>query len=203
MTIDGSKHPVASRDEWLARRQELLVKEKEFDRLRDDLSRLRRELPWVKVDVPYVFETPGGKQTLSELFEGRSQLVVYHFMFGPDWKAGCPHCSFWADHFDGMTTQLNHRDVTMIAASRAPLDQLESYRTRMRWRFKWVSSAGSDFNFDYRVSFTSDQVAKKKALYNYAVQDIDGSEREGLSGSSGTPQAASFTRTPRTLAVST
>ncbi len=135
-------HKVASHDEWLAARKQLLAKEKEFTRLRDQLSQERRELPWERVDKNYVFDGPGGKETLAQLFDGRSQLVVYHFMFDPDWDAGCPHCSFWADNFNGIPVHLSHRDVTMVAISRAPIAKLEAYHKRMGWSFKWLSSFG-------------------------------------------------------------
>ncbi len=160
-------HPVVSRDTWLEARQAYLVKEKEFTRLRDELSRQRRELPWVKVDKAYIFHGPNGPESLSELFDGRSQLLVYHFMYGPDWEEGCPSCSFWADHFDSMTIHLNHRDVTMLAVSRGPLDQLDAYKRRMGWTFKWVSSCATDFNFDYHVSFTPQEIETGERYYNY------------------------------------
>jgi predicted dithiol-disulfide oxidoreductase (DUF899 family) len=175
------KHKVVSRDEWIEARKQLLVKEKEFTRLRDQLSQQRRDLPWEAVDKDYVLEGPNGKQTLPELFDGRNQLVVYHFMFGPDWEAGCPHCSHWADNFDGIIVHLNQRDVSMIAVSRAPYAKLEAYKKRMGWNFKWVSSSGSDFNFDYHVSFAPEEVAMKKAFYNFKIQDPYSSEREGVS----------------------
>ncbi len=174
-------HKIVSSDAWLEARKKLLLKEKEFTRLRDQLSQQRRDLPWEAVDKPYLFEGPGGKETLPALFDGRSQLIVYHFMFAPDWDAGCPHCSRWADSFNGITVHLNHRDVTMIAVSRAPYKKLAAYRKRMGWNFKWVSSADTDFNFDFHVSFTADELAKKKALYNFKSQDPDVSEREGVS----------------------
>ena len=176
-----SRHTVVSRKDWLAARKALLVKEKKFTRLRDELSQARRDLPWVKVDKEYVFDGPTGKETLSELFERRSQLVVYHFMFGPDWDAGCKHCSFWADNFNDIIQHLNHRDVTMIAASRAPYNKLTAYKKRMGWNFKWVSSGGTDFNFDYHVSFTPEEEANKQAFFNYTYQDPDSSDREGAS----------------------
>jgi predicted dithiol-disulfide oxidoreductase (DUF899 family) len=176
-----ARHTVVSRKEWLTARKALLSKEKTFTRLRDQLSKERRQLPWVKVDKDYVFDGPRGKETLSELFDGRSQLIVYHFMFGPDWDAGCKHCSFWADNFDRIIVHLNHRDVTMVAASRAPYRKLESYKKRMGWNFKWVSSGNTDFNFDYHVSFTPEEEAKKKAFFNYKIQDPDSSDREGAS----------------------
>jgi predicted dithiol-disulfide oxidoreductase (DUF899 family) len=174
-------HKVVSHNEWLEARKQLLVREKEFTRLRDQLSKERRELPWERVDKSYVFDGPQGQRTLPELFEGRSQLIVYHFMFDPDWEAGCPHCSFWADNFNGIPAHLNHRDVTMVAISRAPLAKLEAYRKRMGWSFKWLSSFGSDFNYDYYVSFTPEEVAKQQAYYNYAPQRPQSSESVGIS----------------------
>jgi predicted dithiol-disulfide oxidoreductase (DUF899 family) len=183
MTDKGMKnHAVVSRTEWLAARAAHLTKEKEFTRLRDQLSQQRRELPWAKVDKEYVFDGPKGQETLAELFGGRSQLIVYHFMFAPDWEAGCPHCSFWADNFNGVIVHLNHRDVAMIAVSRAPLQKLEAFKKRMGWNFKWVSSSATDFNFDYHVSFTPEELAKKEMFYNFAIHDdIESSEREGVS----------------------
>jgi len=174
-------HPIVTRDEWLAARRAFLAKEKEFTRLRDELSRLRRELPWVRVEKPYRFDGPNGPELLADLFQGRSQLVVYHFMFGPDWDAGCPHCSFWADNFNDIVVHLRERDVTLVAVSRAPREKLAAYQKRMGWTFKWLSSGGSDFNFDYHVSFRPDDLEKKSAVYNYAVQDPGISEREGVS----------------------
>jgi predicted dithiol-disulfide oxidoreductase (DUF899 family) len=175
------QHKVVSQDQWLAARQALLAKEKEFTKARDQLSAARRELPWVKVDKNYIFDGPAGKQTLSELFDGRSQLVIYHFMFGPDWQAGCPHCSHWADNFNSIIVHLNQRDVTMIAVSRTPLAKLEAYKKRMGWTFKWASSLETDFNFDFHVSFTPEEVAAKEALYNFRRQNPEVSEREGVS----------------------
>ena len=159
----------------------LLEKEKEFTRLRDQLSRQRRELPWVQVEKPYVFEGSAGQATLAGLFGRRSQLVVYHFMFGPDWEEGCKHCSFWADNFNGIGVHLDHRDVTFVAVSRAPLARIEAFRKRMGWTFPWVSSFGSDFNFDYHVSFTPDDVQSGVAYYNYAPGQKASTEREGVS----------------------
>jgi predicted dithiol-disulfide oxidoreductase (DUF899 family) len=179
---DLKTHKVASPNEWLEARKQFLIQEKEFTRLRDQLSRQRRELPWVKVDKEYIFHGPKGKETLSELFDGRSQLIVYHFMFGPDWEAGCPHCSFWADNFNSIIVHLNHRDVTMVAVSRAPWQKLEAFKKRMGWSFKWVSSSESDFNFDYHVSFAPEERAKKEVVYNFTTNDdIESSEREGVS----------------------
>jgi predicted dithiol-disulfide oxidoreductase (DUF899 family) len=176
-----ARHTIISRKDWLAARKALLTKEKKFTRLCDQLSQERRQLPWVKVDKGYVFDGPQGKETLSELFDGRSQLIVYHFMFGPDWDAGCKHCSFWADNFDKIIVHLNHRDVTMVAASRAPYGKLAAYKKRMGWNFKWVSSGDTDFNFDYHVSFTPEEEAKKEAFFNYKIQDPGSSDREGAS----------------------
>ena len=184
-------HPVVSREQWLSARTAFLAREKEFTRLRDDLSRQRRELPWVKVEKSYVFDGPAGKETLADLFAGRRQLIVYHFMFSPESDQGCKHCSFWADNFDRLGIHLNHRDVTMIAVSRAPFAKLAAFRQRMGWSFKWVSSFGNDFNYDFGVSFTPEEIASGKAFYNYRIMDVGGSEREGVSvfyrdGKSGT-----------------
>jgi predicted dithiol-disulfide oxidoreductase (DUF899 family) len=155
-------HPVVSRTEWLAARAEHLAKEKEFTRLRDQLSQQRRDLPWERVDKEYVFEGPNGKETLSELFAGKPQLSVYHFMFDPAWEAGCKSCSFWADNFNGIDIHLKHRDVTMVAISRAPLEKLKAFKKRMGWAFKWVSSFDTDFNYDYQVSLTPEELKKDK-----------------------------------------
>jgi predicted dithiol-disulfide oxidoreductase (DUF899 family) len=178
-TIEHAK--VVSQAEWLAARKELLRKEKEFTRLRDQLSRERRELPWEKVEKKYVFDGPGGKKSLGELFGGKSQLIVYHFMFGPEWKEGCPSCSFNMDHTDGALVHLAQRDVTFVAISRAPLPQIEAFRKRMGWRFKWVSSNQNDFNRDYHVSFTKDEMAKGKVYYNYNMVEFPSEEAPGLS----------------------
>lgn len=173
-------HQVVSREEWLSARKAHLAREKEFTRLRDQLSAQRRQLPWVKVDKPYEFEGSDGKQTLAELFEGRSQLVVYHFMFHPDWEEGCKSCSFWADNFNGIIIHLNHRDVSMVAISRAPLVKLEAYRKRMGWSFKWLSSLHSDFNRDYHVSFTPEEI-KGAVDYNYQRGKFPVAEAPGIS----------------------
>jgi len=172
---------VVSHEEWIAARKELLRKEKELTRLRDQLSGQRRELPWERVEKRYLFDGPNGKETLEQLFEGRSQLVVYHFMYGPDSKSPCKSCSFWADNFDRAVVHLKHRDVTMIAISRAPLERLEAFRRRMGWTFKWVSSAGSDFNFDYQASFTPEQQAKGEIYYNFATQKNSMADLPGIS----------------------
>jgi predicted dithiol-disulfide oxidoreductase (DUF899 family) len=175
------QHQVVSREEWLAARKQLLSHEKEFTRLRDQLSAERRELPWVRVDKEYVFDGPDGKETLADLFDGRSQLLVYHFMFGPGWEQGCPSCSFVSDHIDGANWHLPQRDVTLLAVSRAPLAEIEAFKERMGWRFKWVSSYGSDFNFDYHVSFRKDDADNGKVYYNYEMQDFAIEELPGLS----------------------
>jgi predicted dithiol-disulfide oxidoreductase (DUF899 family) len=174
-------HRIVSKDEWLAARSALLKKEKEFTVLRDKLGQQQRDMPWVSVDKEYLFVGPNGKQTLSDLFDGRTQLIVYHFMYDPNWDAGCPSCSFWADNFNGIVVHLNQRDVTMIAVSRAPYSKIEEYKKRMGWNFKWVSSYDNDFNFDYHVSFTPEELSKKKAFYNYNLQDTHSPEREGVS----------------------
>jgi predicted dithiol-disulfide oxidoreductase (DUF899 family) len=174
-------HKVVSREEWIEARKGLLVKEKEFTRLRDELSQQRRELPWERVDKNYLFDGPDGKENLAQLFAGRSQLVIYHFMFAPDWQVGCPHCSHWADNFDGAIVHLNQRDTTMVVISRASYQKLSAYKKRMGWHFKWVSSAGTDFNFDYQASFTVQALAEKSASYNFTRQDPGMTDREGLS----------------------
>jgi predicted dithiol-disulfide oxidoreductase (DUF899 family) len=174
------QHRIVSRDEWTKERKAFLAKEKEFTRARDRLSAERRALPWVKVDKAYVFDTPQGKKTLAELFDGRSQLIVYHFMLGPGWEEGCQSCSYLADHFDGALIHLAQRDVTFVVISRAPLAEIEAFKRRMGWRFPWVSSFGGDFNFDYRVSFKEDEVGKD-GNYNYQQQEIDSDELPGAS----------------------
>jgi predicted dithiol-disulfide oxidoreductase (DUF899 family) len=185
MTSEGNSdirdHQVVSHEDWLAARMTFLKKEKEFTRLRDELNRARRELPWEAVEKEYVFDGPKGKQTLGDLFDARSQLIVYHFMFDPKAEAGCPHCSLRADGFNGIGVHMNHRDVTMVVVSRAPYGKLAAYEKRMGWNFKWVSSHDSDFNFDYHVSFTQEEFANKKAFYNFKIQDPQAPEREGHS----------------------
>lgn len=174
-------HPkVVSRAEWLVARKNLLAKEKELTHQRDALAAERRKLPWVRVEKQYVFDALGGKKTLAELFDGRSQLVVYHFMFGPEWKEGCPSCSMAADHFDGSILHLAQRDVTLVAVSRAPVSEIQAFQKRMGWRFQWVSSCGNDFNSDYRVSFTKDEIAKGKC-YNFDTSGFPSEEAPGLS----------------------
>lgn len=181
-TSKMEQHKVVTAAEWVAARKELLKKEKEFTKLRDELSRQRRELPWEKIQKEYVFEGPNGKGTLADLFDGRSQLVVYHFMLGPGWTEGCKSCSYLADHFDGATVHLAHRDTTFTAISRATLAEIEAFKKRMGWKFKWVSSAGSDFNFDYQVSKSKEESAKGgQVYYNYQLMDFPVDERPGLS----------------------
>jgi predicted dithiol-disulfide oxidoreductase (DUF899 family) len=175
------QHKVVSQDEWIAARKAHLAKEKALTKARDQLSAERRTLPWVRMEKNYVFDTPDGKKMLADLFDGRSQLIVYHFMMGPDWEAGCPNCSYLADHFDGAALHLAQRDVTFIAVSRAPLPKIEAYKKRMGWGFKWVSSYGSDFNYDFHVSFRPEEEAKGKVYYNYAMTDFASDEMPGLS----------------------
>jgi predicted dithiol-disulfide oxidoreductase (DUF899 family) len=174
-------HPVVSREEWLVARQAHLAREKELTRLRDQLSAERRKLPWTLIEKRYVFDTPKGQATLADLFDGRSQLIVYHFMLGPDWEQGCPSCSFLADHVDGAIVHLAQRDVTLVMASRAPLAQIQAFQMRMGWRFPWVSSYGSDFNHDFHVSFTKDELAAGEVYYNYGMRGFPSEEAPGAS----------------------
>jgi predicted dithiol-disulfide oxidoreductase (DUF899 family) len=177
----SENHAIVSQDEWMKARKDLLAKEKEFTHSRDQLTQKVRDLPWVQVNKEYVFDGSKGKQTLSELFDGKSQLIVYHFMFDPSWDAGCPSCSFWADNFNNIIIHLNQKDVTMIVVSRAPYDKIAAYQKRMGWNFNWISSYDNDFNFDYHVSFTEEELAKKKVFYNYIIQDTGISEMPGVS----------------------
>jgi predicted dithiol-disulfide oxidoreductase (DUF899 family) len=174
-------HPVVTRDEWVAERKTLLAREKELSRLSDQIARERRALPWVRIEKNYVFDGLEGRRTLAELFEGRRQLLVQHFMFAPGWEQGCPSCSFMADHSDGMNVHLAHRDATLLAVSRAPLAEIERFRQRMGWRFKWVSSHDSDFNYDFRVSFTPEEQAKGEVYYNYGMRPFLSEELPGVS----------------------
>jgi predicted dithiol-disulfide oxidoreductase (DUF899 family) len=176
-----ANHPVVSHEAWVAARKALLAREKEFTRQRDALSRERRELPWERVDKAYEFDSAGGRQTLAQLFGEHSQLAVYHFMFNPASDEGCRHCSFWADSFEGIDVHLGHRDVSFVAVSRAPLGKIEAFRKRMGWSFKWVSSSGSDFNHDFGVSFTKEELARGPVTYNYATVTMDMQDREGAS----------------------
>jgi predicted dithiol-disulfide oxidoreductase (DUF899 family) len=175
------QHPVVSREEWLAARKVLLEQEKEETRLRDKVRAARQALPWVKLDKNYIFDTPEGRKPLSDLFDGRHQLIVYHFMLGPGWKAGCPGCSFLSDHIDGALPHLNHHDVTWVAVSLAPMNEVASYKKRMGWKFPWVSSFASDFNYDYHVSFTAEERAQGKVTYNYEEMAFPSEEGPGLS----------------------
>lgn len=183
---------VVSRDTWLAARKALLAKEKAFSRQRDELARERRALPWVKVEKEYAFDAPGGRRTLAQLFGARSQLLVYHFMLGPGWEAGCKSCSYLADHFDGALPHLAARDVSFAAVSRAPLAEIEKFRARMGWRFLWLSAHGNDFNFDYHVSFRKEDIGKRKVEYNYALGEANMEELPGASAFYKDPQGGVF-----------
>jgi len=179
--ISTVNHPIVSRDRWLAERRALLAREKEITQLRDQLARERRALPWVRIEKTYAFDTLEGRRMLADLFEGRRQLLVQHFMLGPGWAEGCSGCSFMADHMGGMQVHLMHRDVTPLAVSRAPLAEIERFRARMGWQFKWVSSHGSDFNHDFGVSFTEQEVAAGEVPYNYATRPFPAQEAPGIS----------------------
>ena len=174
-------HQIVSRDEWITARKAYLAKEKEFTKAYDELRGQLRELPWVRVEKKYVFEGPNGKETLGDLFGGRSQLIVNHFMLGPGWNEGCPGCSFGADQLEGALIHVQHRDLAYVAISRAPLAEIEAYKKRMGWHFKWVSSFGSDFNYDYHVSFTKDEIAKGQVYYNYELRPFQSEELQGIS----------------------
>ena len=172
---------VVTREEWLEARRDFLAKEKEFTRQRDALSKARRELPWVKVDKDYIFDGPNGQESLGDLFDGRSQLIVYHFMYGPDWKEGCPSCSFWADNYNDIVVHLAHRDITLLAVARTSLENIDAYKQRMGWGFKWVSSLENDFNYDYHVSATAEQLEAKSMFYNFGQSDWASEEMPGIS----------------------
>ncbi|HLB15510.1 MAG TPA: thioredoxin family protein [Burkholderiales bacterium] len=174
-------HPVVSREEWLAARRRHLAREKELTRLRDAIARERRELPWVEVEKKYVFDGPTGRETLADLFDGRSQLIVYHFMLGPGWEQGCPSCSFLSDHVDGSLPHLAARDVSFAAVSRAPLAEIQAFQRRMGWRFKWVSSHGNTFNYDFHVSSTPEERARGRMRYNFGEIDFAVEELPGAS----------------------
>ena len=176
-----TKHKVVSRENWLKARKALLVKEKKFTRERDRVAQARRDLPWVKVEKDYLFEGPEGRETLARLFGKKSQLVVYHFMFAPGWGAGCPHCSFWADHYGSMLPHLGARDVSFVVISRAPWSEIKPFKKRMGWNFKWVSSNRNDFNYDFHVSFTPQDIKRKAVFYNYVTGDMPMTDREGIS----------------------
>jgi predicted dithiol-disulfide oxidoreductase (DUF899 family) len=179
VTMD--KHQVVSRDEWIAARKALLAKEKALTHQFDELNAERRKLPWVRIEKEYSFDTPEGRKSLADLFDGRSQLLVYHFMFAPDWKEGCTGCSFFGDHVDGPNLHIAHHDISFVAVSRAPLAALEAYKKRMGWRFNWVSSAGSEFNFDFNVSFRKEDLASGQVYYNYEMTKATTEDLHGLS----------------------
>jgi len=174
-------HAIVSHEQWAAAHRNLVAKEKEFLRLRDQLSSERRALPWERIQKRYVFDTPAGKQTLADLFAGRSQLLVYHFMFAPDWDAGCRGCSFWADSYNGGISHLEQRDVSFVAISRAPLQKLQAFAKRMGWSFRWVSSANTDFNYDFQVSFTPQEIEHGTGVYNHAPYKDGSSDKQGFS----------------------
>ncbi len=176
-----TNHQVVSHDEWTEARKTLLTEEKAMTRQQDELSRKQRALPWEKVEEKYIFDTPQGKKTLAQLFDGRSQLVVYHFMLGPNWEEGCPSCSYLADHFDGIPPHINQRDATFMVVSHAPLAKIQEFKQRMGWRFPWVSSYGTNFNHDYQVSFTKEDRVDGKVYYNYVMQEFPSDEAPGLS----------------------
>jgi len=172
---------IVSEEAWLEARKAHLAKEKEFTRLRDELTRERQQLPWVKVDKEYIFEGPYGKESLADLFDGKKQLLIYHFMFGPDWEEGCPSCSFWADNFNGIDIHLAHRDTTLLAISNTSPEKIEGYKKRMGWTFKWVSSLGSDFNKDLHVTFSQDEIDNSEMYYNYRITQFQSLETPGIS----------------------
>jgi predicted dithiol-disulfide oxidoreductase (DUF899 family) len=178
---NATKHPVVSHEQWITERKTLLAREKEVMRLEDEIARERRALPWERVETNYVFDTLEGSRSLADLFQGRRQLLVQHFMLGPGWEQGCPSCSFMADHTDGMNVHLAHRDITMLAVSRATLPEIERFRVRMGWKFEWVSSNGSDFNHDFGVSFTPEDHAKGEVVYNYRKTSFPSEEAPGVS----------------------
>ncbi|MFH0129444.1 DUF899 domain-containing protein [Variovorax sp. VaC1] len=182
-TATLKNHPVVSKDRWLAQRKALLAREKELTHLRDQIARERRALPWTRVEKNYVFDAPEGRRALADLFDGRRQLLVQHFMLGPDWEQGCPSCSFMADHIEGMRLHLAHRDTALLVVSRAPLAEIERFRQRMGWQFKWVSAHDSDFNYDYAVSFKPQEWAEGKGevFYNYSVRPFPAQEAPGIS----------------------
>ena len=175
------EHQVVSREEWITARQAFLEQEKAFTHQRDHINEQRRNLPWVKVDKSYTFYGPKGKKNLADLFEEKSQLLVYHFMFAPEWEAGCSHCSFWADSYQGNDIHLAQRDTAFVAISRAPIEKIEPFKGRMGWTFKWFSSYGSDFNYDFYASFSEEEVARHKALFNFKEADPGTTDREGMS----------------------
>ncbi|HEX3893094.1 MAG TPA: DUF899 family protein [Terracidiphilus sp.] len=197
------QHEVVSHTEWIETRKKFLAQEKEFTRLRDELSRQRRELPWERVTKPYTFEGPGGQETFADLFDGRSQLVIYHFMLGPGWSEGCRSCSYLADHFDGMKMHLAHRDVTFVVVSHAPYAEIAAFKERMGWKFHWVSSYGTDFNFDYNVSFSEEQRAKGVSSTTTRRLSFRAKKLRARVSLPRTKAARSITRIRRTRAGST
>jgi predicted dithiol-disulfide oxidoreductase (DUF899 family) len=174
-------HPVVTSDRWISERKKLLAREKELTHLRDEIAAQRRALPWVKIDKEYIFDTPVGKRSLADLFDGRSQLMVQHFMLGPGWEQGCKSCSYMADHTDGMTIHLEHRDIAFVAVSRAPMAEIERFHARMGWKFGWVSSNGNDFNYDFHVSFRPEERAKGEVYYNFGMTAFPAEEAPGIS----------------------
>ena len=195
-------HTIATREPWLEARLDLLAAEKDLTQRSDEVARLRRQLPWVRVEKNYVFDGPEGRETLADLFDGRSQLIVQHFMLAPGWEQGCKSCSYMADHTDGMTIHLAHRDATMVAISRAPLAEIERFRRRMGWQFKWVSSHGTDFNYDFGVSFTPKEVAKGTINYNYGRRPLRAKSCPASVYSPRTKRAKSSTPTRPTAVAS-
>jgi predicted dithiol-disulfide oxidoreductase (DUF899 family) len=177
----SENHTIVSHAEWEQARIALLAKEKEFTRRRDELSAARRDLPWERVEKKYVFDGRAGKRTLGEIFDGRSQLVVYHLMFNPDWNEACIRCSWWADNFERNAVHLNHRDVTMAAISRAAFAKIEAFRKRLGWTFPWYSSGDTDFNYDYQASYRADEVARGEAYHNYQITKNKLTDRTGIS----------------------
>ena len=174
-------HTVVAKDEWVEASKRLLAKEKEFTRLRDQLSAERRALPWLRIDKDYIFDGPNGRETLAQLFGDQSQLVIYHFMFAPEWEVGCKSCSFWADNFNGITAHLRQRDVAFAAIARAPLSKLQGFAKRLGWSFKWLSSQSNDFNYDFEVSFQPEVLARGDAIYNFAKFPQGSSDMPGIS----------------------
>lgn len=181
-TVQGMENrKVVSEKEWIVARKKLLVKEKKFSKLRDELNLQRRRLPWVKIEKDYIFQGPKGKVSLADLFGKKSQLIVYHFMFGPGWREGCPHCSFWADHYDSVNLHIGQRDTALAVVSRAPWKEIAPFKKRMGWKFHWVSASNTSFNFDLNISFTPQQIKNRTAIYNFAPLDMKIDEREGVS----------------------
>ncbi len=174
-------HAIVTPDQWIAARKALLAREKELTRRRDEIAQARRALPWVRMDKPYVFDTPTGPRTLAELFQGRHQLLVQHFMLGPGWEEGCKSCSFMADHLDGISIHLAHRDIALLAVSRAPIGEIERYRRRMGWKFPWVSANRNDFNRDFHVSFDPEDRIDGEVYYNYGMTPFGHDEAPGIS----------------------